>query len=40
MNLTLADLLKAIFGLPMVVVSSLKKKWIFGQIGETNLNPF
>ena len=34
MNLTIADLLKATFGLPMVVVSSFYQKWVFGQIGE------
>jgi hypothetical protein len=33
-NLALADLLKATFNLPMVIVSSIYKEWKFGKIGN------
>ncbi len=32
-NLAVVDALKAIFGLPLVVISSFYGKWVFGKIG-------
>ena len=32
-NLAIADCGKSVIGLPLLIVSSLYRKWVFGQIG-------